>query len=658
MIRLLQQNSSAVKFIFAFIIIAAIGTMVITLVPGIFDTAGTTANADIFATVHDPGWQGRLESGSTIKQTEVAQLAQRQLQQQNLPDMLMPYMEQRAGQILVQREILKHEADRMHLQVSDEDLRRELRTGAFAQYLFPNGTYIGDDAYINFVQSAFRTTRASFESQVKSDMELNRLQSMLTGGVNVSDNAVRDAALKQNVKVKFDYIVLSPEDVRKQMNPTDAQLHTFFDQNKARYASAIPETRKIQYVAFDASNLPGGKPQVSDADVQAYYNAHQAQFTVKEQVKVRHILIAVPAGADAKTDSAAKAKADDLLKQIKAGGNFADLASKNSDDPGSKTQGGELGFLDRGRTVPEFDKTAFSLSPGQTSDVIKTQFGYHILQVEAKNTAHVKPLAEVRGEITPVLEQQRANTAEQSFASQLVADAAKNGIDKAAANKGLHAQTTDFVAKDGVIAGVSDGTALLSKAFASAKGAAPESVATGDGFAVFQVQDIKAAHAPDFDSYKQHIADDYREQQVPQLMSEQLAKVDARAKATNDLRKAAAEANLPVKTSDLVGHDGQVPDLGALSGAASVAFTLPKGQISGPINTGRTGAVLVVTDRQEPDPQEIAKNFNQTRDQLLNAQREEIFRVYLGNVTEKYQKSGAVRLSKRASSASPSPFGQ
>ncbi len=658
MIRLLQQNSSAVKFIFAFIIIAAIGTMVITLVPGIFDTAGNTANSDVFATVHDPGWQGRLESGSTIKQTEVAQLAQRQLQQQNLPDMLMPYMEQRAGQILVQREILKHEADRLHLQVSDEDLRRELRTGAFAQYLFPNGAYIGDDAYINFVQNAFRTTRASFESQVKSDMELNRLQSMLTGGVNVSDNAVRESSLKQNVKVKFDYVVISPEDVRKQLNPTDAQLHTFFDQNKARYATAVPETRKLQYVSFDASNLPGGKPQVSDADLQSYYTAHQAQYTVKEQVKVRHILIAVPASADAKTDASGKAKAEDLLKQIKAGGNFADLASKNSDDPGSKTQGGELGFLDRGRTVPEFDKTAFSLAPGQTSDVIKTQFGYHILQVEAKNTAHVKPLAEVRSEILPVLEQQRASTAEQSLASQIVADAGKNGIDKAAANKGLHAQTTDFIGKDGVVAGLADGTGLLTKAFSSAKGAAPESVATGDGFAVFQVEDIKAAHAPDFDSYKQHIADDYREQQVPQLMNDALNKLDARAKSLNNLKQAATEQNLSFKSSDLVGHDGQVPELGSLAGAASVVFTLPKGQVSGPINTGRTGAVLVVTDRQEPDAQEIAKTFNQTRDQLLNTQREEIFRVYLGNVTEKYQKSGAVHLAKRSGPATPSPFGQ
>ncbi len=480
---------------------------------------------------------------------------------------------------------------------------------------------------------------------------------MLTGGVNVSDNAVRESYLKQGVKVKFDYVVITPEEIRKQINPTDAELHAFFDQNKARYATAIPETRKIQYVAFDASNLPGGKPQISDSDIQAYYNAHQAQYTVKDQVRVRHILIAVPAGADAKVADAAKAKAEDLLKQIRAGGNFAELASKNSDDPGSKTQGGELGFLDRGRTVPEFDKAAFSLPVGQVSDLIKTQFGYHILQVEEKKVAHVKPLSEVRAEIVPVLEQQRASTAEQAFASQLVSAAKANGIAKAAAAKGLQAQTTDFVAKDGVVAGVSDGAGLLAKAFTTAKGAAPEQVATGDGFAVFQVEDIKPAHAPDFDSYKQHIADDFREGQVPQLMSAAVAKLDERAKALKDLKKAAAEQNLTVKTSDLVGRDGQVPDLGALSGAAAVAFTLAKGEISGPINTGRTGAVLSVIDRQEPSNEDIAKNFNATRDQLLNAQREEIFRVYLGNVTEDYQKSGAIRLTKRAAAAAGSPFG-
>ena len=591
MIRTLQQDNRLMKILFAVIIGLATITMVITLVPGIFDNASSD-DGTVFATVREPGLLGRFGSGTPIKMTDVQQLASRQLQQQKLPDFLLPYMSQRAGQILVQRAILKNEADRLHLQVSDEDLLRELQTGPFAQYLFPGGKYIGDDQYMNFVQSAFQTSRSDFESQVKNDMELNRLQALITGGVTVSDAAVREAYRADGTKVKFDYAVISSDDVRKTINPSDDELQAFFKQSQSRYATAVPETRKVVYAAFDASNLPGGKPQVSDAEVQAYYNQHHDQYEVKDQVKVRHILIAVPAGADAKTDAAAKAKAEDLLKQIKSGGNFAELASKNSDDPGSKVQGGELGWLDHGKTVPEFDKAAFSLAPGQTSDLIKTQFGYHILQVEDKKTAHMRPLAEVKPEIVPLLEQQKAGAAEQSFATSLAADAKKNGLEKAAAAKGLHVVTTDYLAKEGVVPGLADGSALLTQAFIATKGGDPAAVSTGDGFAVFQVTDVKAAHAPEFAAYKQHILDDYREQQVPQLLSAQLNKLDDRAKVLKDLKKAAAEMNIPVKTSDLVGKDAQVPDLGAMSGPGAVAFTLAKGAISGPINAGRVGVVL------------------------------------------------------------------
>jgi peptidyl-prolyl cis-trans isomerase D len=655
MIRILQQDTRAVKILFAVIIGFAAITMVITLVPGVFDNTSSN-NGAIFATVHRPGFLGRLGLDTEqVKTVEVNQLASRQLQQQRLPEALLPYMIPRAGQMLVQRAILKQEADRLNLQVSDEDLRHELETGPFAQYLFPGGKYIGDDAYINFVQQAFggQLSRADFESQVKSDMELGRLQSLITGGVSVSDNAVREAYKLQGTKVKFDYAVISADDLRKTVNPTDAELEKFFNDSKSRYATAIPETRKIQYVAFDASNLPGGKPQVSDADVQAYYNQHKDQYQVKDQVKVRHILIAVPAGSDSKKDADAKAKADDLLKQIKGGANFADLAQKNSDDPGSKVQGGELGWLDRGRTVPEFDKVAFSLPPGQTSDVIKTQFGYHILQVEDKKTAHLRPLDEVKGEIIPVLEQQRIGAAEQTFASQLASDAKKNGLEKAAAARGLKVVTTDYLAKDGVIAGLADGSALLTQAFTVVKGADPASVSTGDGFAVFQVADIKAAHAPSFAEYKQHVLEDYREQQVPQLLNAQLAKLDDRAKVLNDLKKAAAEMNIPVKTSDLVAKSAQVPELGSMSGPGAVAFTLNKGAISGPINQGRVGIVLSVLDKQEPTAEEIAKNFDQTREELANGQREELFRVYAGNLMERYQKSGSVRYSKKPQEGLP-----
>ena len=647
MIRILQQDNRITKILFAVIIGFAVVTMVITLVPGVFDNTGAN-DANAFATVRETGLLGRMGIDSTtVKMTEVNQLASRQLQQQRLPEFLLPYMSQRAGQILVQRQILKHEADRLNLQVNDEDLRRELETGPFAQYLFPGGKYIGDDAYMNFVQNFFQTNRADFETQIKSDMELQRLQALITGGVTVSDNAVREAYKTQGTKVKFDYAVISADSLGKSITPTDAELEKFFKDNAAKYATAVPETRKIEYVSFDASNLPGGKPQISDADVQAYYNQHQAQYQVKEQVKVRHILIAVPQGADAKTDQAAKAKADDLLKQIKSGGNFADLAGKNSDDPGSKVQGGELGWLDRGRTVPEFDKTAFALAPGQTSDVIKTQFGYHILQVEDKKTAHLRPLSEVKSEIVPVLEQQRVGAAEQTYASQLAADAKKNGLEKAAASRGLHAVTTDYVAKDGVIAGLADGSGLLTQAFTVVKGADPASVSTGDGFAVFQVQDIKAAHAPAFADYKAHIVEDYREQQIPLLLNTQLNKLADRAKVLNDLKKAAAEMNIPLKSSELVGRDAQVPEIGAMSGPASVAFSLNKGGISNAINLGRTGIVLDVTDKQEPTAEDIAKNFDQTREQLLNNQRDQIFQVYVGTVTKKYEDAGAVRYSKK-----------
>ena len=658
MIRFLQQDNKAIKIIFGVIIAAACFSMVAYLIPGIGDNPDSAGNAGVYATVRSPGVLGKFEGDPTqIKTVEVNQAAQQQLQQQRLPDFLLPYMMQRAGTMLVQRAILKREADRMHLDVSDADLARELQTGSFSRYLFPDGKYIGDDKYIDFVQRNFNLSRSSFETEVKNDLEVNRLEALVTGGVSVSDNAVREAYKTQGTKVKFDYAVVSADDIRKTINPSDSDLQAFFKSNAAKYATAIPEQRKIEYVSFDASNLPGGKPTVSDADVQAYYNQHKDQYQVKEQVKTRHILIQVPSGADAKTDAAAKAKAADLLKQIKAGGNFADLASKNSDDPGSKTQGGELPMIPTASLDPAYAKAAMALNPGQTSDLVRSQFGYHIIQTEQKDAAHSKPLAEVKDSIVPVLEQQKAGAAEQSFATQLAAEAKQNGLDKTAAAHGLKPETTDYIGKSGVVSGLADSAQLLTQAFGAAKGAAPASVSTGDGFAIFQVVDIKPAHAPDFADYKSHILDDYREQQVPQLLNAKLTKLDDRAKQLNDLRKAAEEMNIPVKSSDLVGRDGQVPDVGAMSGQAAVAFTLAKGAISPPINVGTTGVVLSVTDKQEPAAEDIAKNFDATREGLLGQQREEIFKIYIGTLTDMYTKKGAIKYSAKQPAPGASPFG-
>jgi peptidyl-prolyl cis-trans isomerase D len=653
MIRIFQQDNRATKVIFGLIIAAAIVTMVITLVPGIFND-DTANNSTVYATVRSPGVWGRLLGGSTpISMQEVQQQTQRQMQQQHLPDYAMPFLINRVGQQQVERAVLVREADRLGLQVSDDDLRRELSTGPLSQYLFPGGKFIGDQQYMNFVEQFFGVGVAAFEKEVKEDLELQRLEALVTGSVTVSDNAVRTAYLEQGQKVKFTYAVVSGEDIKKTINPSDADLEAFFKQNAARYANAVPETRKITLIAFDDASLPGGKPHAGESEILAYYNSHLDQFKSPEQVQTRHILIAVPKGADAKTDDAAKAKAEDVLKQVQSGGNFADLAKKYSDDPGSKDQGGALPMIPTSGLDPAYAKAAMALNPGQTSGLVRSQFGYHIIQTIAKQPAHTKSLAEVHDSIVAALESQKAAAAAQNYAGQLVTEARKDGLDKTAQAHNLHVTTTDYIGRDGVISSLPDSTAVLTAAFTAAKGAAPQSATTGEGYAIFQVLDVKPAHAPDFASWKSHVLDDYRDQQAPALLNAQLIKLADRAKVLNDLPKAAAEMKLPVKTSDLVGRDTQLPDLGSMSGPASVLFSLPKGGISGPINEGPNGAVAQVVDKQEPTPEDLARNLPAVREKLLDQQRQEAFGLFAASLLQRYQQNGGVVYSRKQPAGLP-----
>jgi len=650
MIRFLQKDSRVTKGIFVVIISVACITMVITLVPGVFDQ---TASADTYATIGRGGPLGRfLPVVDDISTADVQLTAARMLQRQGLPEAYAPLMMPRVAQGLIQQHIELLEAKRLGLSATDDDVRRFLHSGAFGQVLFPGGNYIGDAQHAEFVSQQFNMTREKFEDEVKKEIEENRLRALITGGVTISDQEVRDNYRQQATKIKFDYAVLSSDDLQKQINPTDAQLEDFFKKSAARYANAVPEARKIQYIAFTDTNLPQGAPQVTDAEIQQYYNQHLKDYQIDDQVKVRHILIKVD-GNDPKADAAAKAKAQDVLDQLHHGGNFADLAKKYSDDPGSKEQGGELGFLKHGATVPEFDQAAFSLQPGQTSGLVRSKYGYHIIQVEEKQTAHTRPLSEVKADIQATLTRQKEGQQEQAFAQQIATEAQRTGFAATAAAHHLQVVTTDFLSQASVVPGLPDGSKLLAQAFAAKKGDAPQVSSTGEGYAVFQVTDIQAAHAPTFADYKSHILDDYREQQLPQLLATKINELAMKAKAENDLAKAAKEVGATVKSSDLVGRDAQVPDIGALASAAPQLFDLNVGQLSGPINTGRTGIVAKLVDKQEPTGDDIAKNFDQTREAQLEQRREEAFAVFITTLQEKYEKEGRIRMNRKAQGSSP-----
>lgn len=647
MIRFLQQDSRLVKGIFIGLISVTAILMVITLVPGIFADQGTGSND--FATVHSDSMFGRFLGGSTqVPVAEVQQVAQRMQQQNHYPDFVLPFLMQRAGQALVQRAVLIEEAGRLGLTVTDEDVRNELMHGPFAPMLFPDGKFVGEDRYDDFVQNNFNMSRTDFEKQLKEEILINRLESFITGGLTVPNTDVREAYIKQATKVKFQYAVLSAADLRKQINPTDTELKAFFQRNSARYVHAIPETRKIQYVAFALNQIPGGPPQISGADIQQYYNTHRQQFQVPEQVRVRHILIAVPAKADAKTVAAAQAKAENILKQLHNGGNFAELAKKYSDDPGSKTQGGELGFIQHGATVPQFDKTAFSLQPGQTSGVIRTQFGFHILQVEEKQPAHVKPVDEVHDLIMANLMQQDRSQAAQKYAAQLQTEAQQGGLQKMAAQNHLQVETTDPVPQGGVIPGLADGTQLLTRAFTMKPGSTPGTASTGEGYAVFTVLSVIPAHAPTFDAYKSHLLEDFRNEQIAGLLRSRTQQLSIKAKESSNLAQAAKEVGAKLETSDLVDSTAQVPELGAMTDQGSVAFTMQPGQISGPILTERTGVVMKILDKQAPTDVQIRQNLDSTRDQLVQQRRDAAFAVFVTTLQQHYQQRGLIRYNRKA----------
>jgi peptidyl-prolyl cis-trans isomerase D len=648
MIRFLQTDNRIVKAIFVVIIAALSVGMVLYLIPGLSSSSATAP--DTYAVVY-PHWYSKiLSSGDTITETKVQQVAENELRMRG-PQyannaMLVQFFEQQVGTQLVQQAVLLEEAHKLGITANDDDVRQYLRTGPTGQALYPDGKFIGEEQYRQLVDDRLHESVTEFEDQVKDDITIRRLQALITSGVVISDQEVRDTYRKQNIKIKFDYAVISADDVGKSINPSDAVLEAFFKANAARYAQAVPEERTIAYFAFTQSQIPGGVPQPTQQQIQQYYNDHAADYEVPKQARSRHILIAVPQGADAQADAAAKAKAEMIAKQLQAGGNWDELAKKYSDDPGSKGQGGELGFAQPGKMVPEFDKAIFTQKIGDIA-IIRTSFGYHVVQVEERQDEHTQPLSEVQASIVASLTREASAVAQQRFATELTSEAVKNGMQKTAEAHHLDFVTTPPVAKQGVIAALPDSASLLAKAFTVKQGDPPQSAPTGEGFAVFQVTAIAPAHAPAFADWKTHVLDDYRDEQLPILLNQKTKDLADKAKAANDLAKAAKEVGATVKTSDLVGNSGQVPDFGEVGQVAPQLFDMNVGAISGPINTERTGVVVKIDDKQEPSADDIAKNFDETRDQLLEERRNEAFSVFLSGVFDQYKKRNLIRMNPK-----------
>jgi len=645
MIRFLQTPGPVKKYALGAILLVICVSMVWYLVPQ-GSTLGIGApGAGIVATV----------AGEDIHTTEVQQQARRMVEQQfprggAQANMLLPFFAQRAFDDLVNEKILIAEARRMGLKATDDDLRDFLRQGQLGQNIFPDGKFIGQEAYQDLV-SRFGYTVPVFEGLVKDDIVVTKLRTLVSSSASVTDAEIRQQFDKQNTKIKFDYAFIKKDEILKSLHPADAELKAYFDLNQKTYVNSIPEKRQLKYVVFDTAKLVT-QTEVTQQDLQSYYDQHRDEYRVPEQVNVRHILIKSPLpGPDGKVDpkeqDAAHAKAQDVLKQVKAGGNFADLAKKYSDDPGSAKNGGSLGFIGKGRTVPEFEKAAFSLPKGGTSDLVQSSYGFHIIHVDDKQDAHLKSVDEIKGQIEPLIKQQKAGQAAQAAAAELLSQARSSSLEKAAAARGLQVITTDFVTRNNLLPGIGTDPQFTTAAFGQTANAPPDQVQLHDGFAIYQVMAVKPPSTPTFEEIRSRVEQEFKNERASSLLAQKTQELSDRAKADHDLKKAAKELGAEYKTSDFVAPDGQVPDIGSMTGPAAVAFSLKPGEISGPINSATTGAVLSVTGRQAPTDADFAAKKDQIRDALMQNKQAEVFGLFLGNLRDQMDKSGKIKKNQK-----------
>ncbi len=641
MIRFLQTEGPFKKFVLGGLLLVICAAMVIAFVPGGLGSELTgTPGAGVVAKV----------DGGDITADEVRQTARQMLQQQRTSGIdvnaLMPLAVPRAAEQLITREALLSEAHRMGLRVGPDEVKDELEHGRYSSTFFPGGNFIGQTEYENML-GQYNLTPTKFEESVRKDILLTKLQALVAGSAGVNETEIHDNFVKQNTKVKFDYAVLKQDDIKKGLHPTDEELKAFYESHKQAYANSIPEKRKVKYALIETGKSEAGV-QITPDDLRAYYNQHRDQYHVPEQVKVSHILIKTPLpGPDGKVDekgaAEAQRRAEDLLKQVKSGANFEELAKKYSEDPGSAKQNGSLGWIGKGQTVPEFEKTAFSLPKGQISDLVKSSYGFHIIRVDDKQDAHTKSLDEVKDTIEPILRHQQGVQVAQKKADDLLKAARTQGLDAAAAAQGVPVITSDFFARKDMLPGLGPAPQFMDAVFTASEKAPPDQAPASQGIAVFQMLGIKPSATPTFEEIRSKVEGEFVNERSEVLLSQKAQELSDRAKAEHDLKRAAKELGATMKTSDAVLPDGQVPDVGSMTGQASVAFTMKPGEISGPINGGTTAAVLQLLESQAPSDADFAAKRDQIRDSVLQGKQQERFGLFVTDLVDQMTKSGKIK---------------
>jgi peptidyl-prolyl cis-trans isomerase D len=578
------------------------------------------------------------------KDVLTSQEVQRQMQAamrgRQLPPEILPNFVPQMVEEMITTRALAYEAQRLGFQVTDRDLAEAIRQ--MVPSLFQDGKFVGKDAYAAMLAQQ-NLSIAQFESGLKRELLSTRMRNVAIEGTIVTQLEIEETYRKNNEKIEVEYVKLSPDAYRNEAQPTPEAMQDYFKANGASFQ--MPEKRNLVVLIADQAKVEQ-TVNPSDADLERMYSQNMNQFRTPERIKVRHILLKTtdkPAAEEPKI----KAQAEDLLKQVRGGANFGDLAKKFSEDPGSASKGGEYDWIVRGQTVPEFEKAAFSLKPNQISDLVKTQYGYHIIQLLQHEDARLQPFSEAKSELAVQWKKQRV-----SELMEAISDKAQGALQKDPAHPEKVAGQfgMQLVRADGFEAGkpvpeVGTSADFDQSIIGLKKGEVSQPVALqGNKIALAEVTDVIPARPATFDEVKTQIHDKIVQNRLAQAVPTHAKELIEKTKAMGgDLAKAAKSMGLEMKTSKPVLRADTIEGVGSASYLQD-AFLRPDGTLVGPVGIPDGAVVAKVIAHVQPDMSALATQRSTIRDQIKSQKARDRYMLFEAGVRDRLTKEGKLKI--------------
>jgi peptidyl-prolyl cis-trans isomerase D len=421
------------------------------------------------------------------------------------------------------------------------------------------------------------------------------------------------------------------------------EVRAYFEKNRTMFQT--PEKRALTLLVVDEARV-SQKTVAPDAELRRAYEAAKDQYRTPERVEVRHILLKTTEKSSEEIPKI-EARARELLKQIKSGSDFAEVARKNSEDPGSAEKGGDLGWVARGQTVAAFESSAFSLKPGQLSDVIKTEYGFHILQVMKKEEARLKPFEEVRQQLEQERKKQMVYETMQRVADQARDELAKSPQQASDIARRFDIQlvTVDKAGPGDPLPEVGVSRALEDAILGLQKGQVTPVVQVQENkLAVAALTDVFPARPAEFSEVEGQIRERLLGEKAAQFADQKAREAAEKARSLKgDLKKLAQTMGLEVKTTQEFGPDGAADGIGQASFVAE-AFSQPAGAVFGPVTVGDQRFVCKVVSKTDADMSKLAEQRSMVLTDLKGRKARERNELFEDSLRAELIREGKVKI--------------